>query len=131
MNVETQRLGITPLVLIANIVGIQVRLRTIRLMSLWPMSRMVFGYCLTSVSIFLVAGQKNPSRCDAAGIPPEFQCFKTKAELVYELICQVIEAKIKFSFVAMDFFMENTLGYYPALRTKESRMCPTLVVKIA
>ncbi|NLL10167.1 MAG: transposase [Methanomicrobiales archaeon] len=26
-------------------------------------------------------------RCDASGIPPEFQRFKTKAELAFELIC--------------------------------------------
>lgn len=54
------------------------------------------------------------SRCDSAGIPPEFQRFKTKAELAYDLICQAIEAKIKFSFVAMDGFY----GKHPWLLTR-------------
>jgi len=53
-------------------------------------------------------------RCDIAGIPQEFQDFKPKAELAYELICQAIEAKIKFSFVAMDGFY----GKHPWLLTR-------------
>lgn len=66
------------------------------------------------------------NRCDAAGIPPEFQCFKTKAELAYELICQAIEAKIKFSFVAMDGFY----GKHPWLLTRIENIGVTYVADI-
>jgi len=69
---------------------------------------------------------KDPSRCDAAGIPPEYQCFKTKAELAYELICQAIEAKIKFSFVAMDGFY----GKHPWLLTRIENKGVTYVADI-
>jgi len=65
-------------------------------------------------------------RCDAARIPPEFQRFKTKAELAYELICQAIEAKIKFSFVAMDGFY----GKHPWLLTRIESLGITYVADI-
>jgi len=131
MNVETQRLGITPFGVNSQYCGNSGTVENYQADVF--MAYVTNGFRLLPDFRQYLPGirTKNPSRCDAAGIPPEFQCFKTKAELVYELICQVIEAKIKFSFVAMDCFMENTLGYYPALRTKESRMCPTLFVKIA
>ena len=53
-------------------------------------------------------------RCDDADIPLESQCFKTKAELAYELICNAIKAKIKFSHIAMDGFY----GGHPWLLTR-------------
>ena len=65
-------------------------------------------------------------RCDAAGIPPEFQRFKTKAELAFELICQAIESKIKFSFVAMDGFY----GKHPWLLTRIENLGVTYVADI-
>jgi len=68
----------------------------------------------------------NRSRCDAANIPPEFQRFKTKAELAYDLICQAIEAKIKFSFVAMDGFY----GKHPWLLTLIEKKGVTYVADI-
>lgn len=70
---------------------------------------------------------KDHNRCDDAGIPPEFQCFKTKAELAYELICQAIEAKIKFSFVAMDGFY----GKHPWLLTRIENKGITYVADIS
>jgi len=68
----------------------------------------------------------NRARCVAADIPEEFQVFKTKAELAYELICKAIEAKIKFSFVAMDGFY----GKQPWLLTKLESMGITYVADI-
>jgi SRSO17 transposase len=66
------------------------------------------------------------SRCDSAAIPLEFQRFRTKAELAYDLICQAIEAKIKFSFVAMDGFY----GKHPWLLTRIEKKGITYVADI-
>lgn len=55
----------------------------------------------------------DPIRCNAAGIPSESQCFKSKAEITYELICNAVKSKIKFSHVAMDGFY----GGHPWLLT--------------
>lgn len=66
------------------------------------------------------------SRCDSADIPPELQRFRTKAELAYDLICQAIEAKIKFSFVAMDGFY----GKHPWLLTRIEKKGVTYVADI-
>ncbi len=52
-------------------------------------------------------------RCIEAGIPTESRTFKTKAELAYELICNAMKAKIKFSHVVMDGFY----GEHPWLLT--------------
>lgn len=61
---------------------------------------------------------QNPARCDASGIPREHQIFKTKAELAYELICEAVKAKIRFTHIAMDGFY----GGHPWLLTRLERM---------
>lgn len=58
------------------------------------------------------------NRCNNAGIPLEYQCFKTKAELAYELICKAVQEKIKFSHIAMDGFY----GGHPWLLTRLEEM---------
>ena len=66
------------------------------------------------------------SRCDSAAITPEFQQFKTKVELAYDLISQAVGAKIKFSFVAMDGFY----GKHPWLLTIIEKKGVTYVADI-
>ncbi len=66
-------------------------------------------------------------RCNEAGIPTESRTFKTKAELAYELICNAVKAKIKFSHVAMDGFY----GGHPWLLTRLESMGLTYVADIS
>lgn len=57
-------------------------------------------------------------RCSAAEVPLRCRNFKPKAELAYDLICDAVKAKIRFSHINMDGFY----GSQPWLLTRLEQM---------